>query len=87
MWLDRKQTRAEAARVRSVHKLADFLRDLEAGRPGARPITKYMAQKSVLIGGQRVAFMAGTTVKWTQAGAARVGAHDRELATAFAESA
>lgn len=87
VWLDRKQTKEESAPIRGVHRLEEFVRDLEAGRSDTRQVTKDIGHRSALIGGQRAAFVAGRYVRWTAVGEARIGAPERELAAAFAEAA
>lgn len=87
VWLDHKQTPAEARAVKIVHKAAEILLELEGSREAPMQVSKDMASRSVMVASRRVLFVSDGHVKWTRDGMARYVEDDREVVSAFAEAA
>lgn len=84
VWLDRRQSAAEAAAAKAAHRLSDALRDVEAEKTAPSPIAKDMATRSVWVAQTRVAFVSTGEVHWTAAGCRRYSEQERSLASALA---
>lgn len=83
-WLEVARTRAENAPVRAMHRVADFLAELERTRPDRLPVRREAASRGIAVGDVRIAYVASEKVVWTPAGLNRYSAADRSDAEAVA---
>lgn len=86
-WLDVARTRAENAPVRTMHRIADMLVEIERARPDRLPVRREAGSRSVTVGETRVAHVSADKVMWTPAGVSRYAASDRADAEAVAMAA
>jgi hypothetical protein len=84
-WLDAKKERAEMKPARVVHRLADFLQDIENTREEKFEVEKVMNGKFVKINGQRVGFTLRGEWQWTAWACSRYSVETMEMAKAYAE--
>ena len=85
VWLDAKKEKNETKPRRIVHRMAECLEDVEAGRDDKLDVTKVLNTKFIKVGPHRVGYVFKSEWKFTRWGIDRYSDEIREMATAYAE--
>eukprot|EP00973_Karenia_brevis_P005532 753406-Karenia_brevis.AAC.1 len=85
VWLDRAKTRQELRPARLIHRMGDYLADVEREKNSSLHVEKIVNRKYIKVGGQKMCYSLRGAINWTSHAKTRYSDEEREIGAAYAE--